>query len=260
MAKVTWGIIGSATGDVADAVFVTGPQGIAVRSTHQYRPATRAAWRRTECPKASLRYCDALYTQKGPTARAPWKLAARKTNSTGYRVWMKECMACVQTGNRPPDTPSASGGHSTRWIIPGTTLPGLAVCGWVDGPPVSDVCADMPPECWLAPAIDCKLTDIPAPWAGFAGLYRLYQEFPGLWSSGDLVPAGWASLGLQCSMDTWTLDVYLTPMPVGDVGQWSGDVALGCWTGAIVGHGDLAPAGPTPPPAPLSWQMIVPVD
>lgn len=69
-----------------------------------------------------FRHADTLYTTLSKAKRAEWKAAVKRPGMSGYDLFMKEAVALLAKGKRPPDHPSISGGWSTRKAVASTTL------------------------------------------------------------------------------------------------------------------------------------------
>lgn len=101
------------------------------------------------CPCEAFKYCDLIYQGMTEDERDEWRGSVTRPATSGYDLWMKECLTLVNAGEAPPDHPSPSGGFSAKEAQPGEKHPGLEICGWV--PPMRYDCTgaegDPPWEC-----------------------------------------------------------------------------------------------------------------
>ena len=70
-----------------------------------------------------FRYVDALWQSKTTAEKAIWHKAVKRRHYSGYDLWMSEALYCCLHAQRPPDSPSISGGFSPRKAVPGTVHP-----------------------------------------------------------------------------------------------------------------------------------------
>jgi len=106
-------LIRDLTGRIGTASFARGSQVLSPADTRHRRRIPR-----NDCPCKAWKLADWLWTQRR-FEHFPWYGDLTRAHMSGYDHWMKEAVTLATRGHYLPDSPSGSGGWSTRRAIPG---------------------------------------------------------------------------------------------------------------------------------------------
>lgn len=118
-------VIGSISGRTGGSVFNKKPQNAGGLQDF-YPPVLPPQFRKRKRPELQRNHgvllsCDQIWVNQTEAWRDKWRKAIKRPHLSGYALWMREAMSCAFANLNLPDDPSASGGFSTRALVPGDT-------------------------------------------------------------------------------------------------------------------------------------------
>jgi len=128
--KISWGVLVANLSGYMGELTVRHRKGLDAHAAYIARKSHRALPRKDgnitlRCDCECFKVCDALYQTMTPAEKAIWRAAIKKSKTSTYDVWMKECLTLCNAGQNLPDTdtPGPGGGWSGVNAIPGSTPP-----------------------------------------------------------------------------------------------------------------------------------------